>query len=170
MENNTLFNSFSNDSAYFDKKEFYQNHLLEQYKIYLELTDRISARRNLASVFFSSLNTSFIAIIGFSFEKITLINPPYLIIFPVMGFIGLNIIWYILIGYYKSLNSARFKVIDMMEKKLVVTPHQEDWKILKGGKELRTHKSLSKIERIVPFVFIYLYIIVIIYVCFFVNK
>jgi len=39
-------------NIYEKDSKLYKEHLLEQYKIYVEMADRISARRNLANVFF----------------------------------------------------------------------------------------------------------------------
>ena len=51
------------------KKEQYGNdyslHLLEIYKIYVEMTDRISTRRQSANSFFLSINTLLIALVGY---------------------------------------------------------------------------------------------------------
>lgn len=40
--------------------------LLEQYKIYVEMADRVSARRGLTNTFFLSLNSAIFAAIGFA--------------------------------------------------------------------------------------------------------
>ena len=38
--------------------------LLEQYKLYVEMADRISARRGLTNSFFLTLNTGIVALVG----------------------------------------------------------------------------------------------------------
>ena len=45
--------------------ENYKAHLLEQYKLYVEMADRISARRQTANSFFLSINTAIIALISY---------------------------------------------------------------------------------------------------------
>jgi hypothetical protein len=42
----------------------YQNHLLEQYKFYLQMADKISDRRQSANNFFLTVNTALIAFLG----------------------------------------------------------------------------------------------------------
>ena len=79
MENN-LWNELAESSEYIENKELYQNHIIEQYKVYVEMADRISARRNLTNIFFLTLNTTILGAIGFSFEKIHLVNPKGLIL------------------------------------------------------------------------------------------
>ncbi len=43
----------------------YEAHYFEQYKLFVEMTDRISSRRQSANSFFLSVNTAVIAIIGY---------------------------------------------------------------------------------------------------------
>src|SRR5215217_8956247 len=42
----------------------YQNHLLEQYKLYVQMADKISERRQSANSFFLTVNTALIAFLG----------------------------------------------------------------------------------------------------------
>src|SRR5262245_9792406 len=42
----------------------FQNHLLEQYKLYVEMADRISQRRGTANTFFLTVNTAIIGALG----------------------------------------------------------------------------------------------------------
>lgn len=56
--------------------ELYQAHLFEQYKNFVEMADRVSARRNLANTFFLTLNTFLIGAAGFIFEKGPTIGNP----------------------------------------------------------------------------------------------
>jgi hypothetical protein len=43
----------------------FKPHLLEQYKLYVEMADRISGRRQSANSFFLSVNTAIIAAVGY---------------------------------------------------------------------------------------------------------
>jgi hypothetical protein len=91
MENN-LWNKQSVDSVYRSDKAIYKIHILEQYKIYVEMADRISSRRNLANVFFLTINTTLITVVGFLFTKINSIDPKWLIIFPLIAVTMLNVV------------------------------------------------------------------------------
>ena len=46
----------------------YQKAILEQYKIYVEMADRISQRRGLTNTFFLTLNTAIFTAIGLFWE------------------------------------------------------------------------------------------------------
>ncbi|MCK6693113.1 MAG: hypothetical protein L6Q97_13570, partial [Thermoanaerobaculia bacterium] len=103
MTENNLWNTPGNEDAYFKDKALYQTHLLEQYKLYVEMADKISERRNLANVFFLTLHTTFIGAIGFAFEKIELIYPRFLVTFPVIAILTLCYVWWRLIKSYRQL-------------------------------------------------------------------
>ena len=64
-----LWTSLPEDSIYKKDEALFQEHLLEQYKMYVEMADRISQRRNLANVFFLTLNTSIVTGFGFVVQE-----------------------------------------------------------------------------------------------------
>ena len=167
MENN-LWNNLKKDSIYAVNTELYQNHILEQYKMYVEMADRISARRNLANVFFLSLNTTLISIIGFLINKIKLIEPSWLILFPLAGVIAICIVWWWLIRSYRNLNTAKYKVIGFLEQRLPSSPYwSAEWKELGEGKDWKKYLPLTALEKYIPIVFCLLYILLGIYIiCF----
>jgi len=53
---------FKNQEGY--PSDQLRGHLLEQYKLYIEMADRISSRRQSANSFFLSLNTTLVALGG----------------------------------------------------------------------------------------------------------
>ena len=158
MEDN-LWNDIKKDSVYLKNKELYQNHIMEQYKLYVEMADRISSRRNLTNVFFLTLNTSIIAGIGFSLEKLELeITTPILLIF-ISTITILIVDWWWLLRSYRNLNSAKYKVIGHIEKRLPSSPYwKAEWRELGFGKDIRKYLPLSLLESFVPFVFLIIYL------------
>ena len=53
----------------YDDKSKYKDHVLEQYKLYVEMADRISARRSTANTFFLTLNTLLVGALSACAEK-----------------------------------------------------------------------------------------------------
>lgn len=49
----------------------YERHLLEQYRLYVEMADRIAARRHTANTFFLTSNTAFVSFIALTWAKDT---------------------------------------------------------------------------------------------------
>jgi len=165
MENN-LWTDIEN-LEYSKKGELYHNHILEQYKLYVEMADRISSRRNLANVFFLTMNTTILGSIGFLFEKIQLITPKYLVLFPLSGILILTLVWWWLLRSYRNLNSAKYKVIGHLEEKLPSSPYwSAEWKELGEGKNIKKYLPLTVLETVVPIVFGVLYLMMGIYIMF----
>lgn len=164
---NNLWNTLATDSEYNNKKELYQNHILEQYKLYVEMADRISARRNLANVFFLTLNTLCLTAIGFMFEKVSLVNPKWIISFPLFGMMLLCVIWWWLLRSYKNLNTAKYKVIGNLEKRLPASPYwSAEWMELGEGKDIKKYLPLTALEIFVPIVFGLIYLMLGVYLLF----
>lgn len=68
-------------------------------------------------------------------------------------------LWILFIQNYKRLNTAKFEIINKMERDLPYQPFNIEWEKLKNNKE---YKDSTKLERFLPIMFIILYIVTII--------
>ncbi len=143
----------------------YQDHFLEQYKIYVEMADRISSRRSTANSFFLAVNTAFISIITLLYNHFQQI-PKFWAFFPFIVFILLCYAWWRIIYSYRQLNSGKFRVIHLMEKNLPYAPYETEWRILGNGKDPKKYKNITYVENFVPFIFALLYFLLAIYIYF----
>jgi hypothetical protein len=139
--------------------------IFQQYKLFVELTDKVSDRRNIAHSFFITLNT-FLFVIGSATLKNNdpnTINYYWLIIASVGGLL-ISITWICLIDRYGKLNSAKFKVINALENKLPTKPYFAEWKIVKS-KEIKPKKyrTFTKTEVWIPWAFLLIYILTMAY-------
>ena len=112
----------------YDKDKYFA-HLLEQYKIYIEMTDRLSARRVL-------VNNSFITMIGAGAVAYAA-APVHFGKFSVFFQLGITVVcillaamWRATIGYYRDLSTAKFKVIYEIEELLPAQLFKMEWKHL----------------------------------------
>lgn len=163
MENKIQDSLFSQEEKAYGEK--YKDHILEQYKTYLNMTDKISERRHTMNNFFLTLNTGIISAIGIAgfFEKDKMsINKDY-VFFLTISLLIFCYVWYRLIRSYKDLNSAKFKVIHEIEKKLPIKPFDSEWEALARGKDSSVYLPFSKIEKYVPITFAVLHILLTIY-------
>src|SRR6267378_3241332 len=81
--------------------------LLDQYKLYVEMADRISARRQHANTFALSINTALIALVGYvQTQDGTLLKEGFFWAVAVAGLI-LNFVWYRMVRSYRDLNTAK---------------------------------------------------------------
>jgi len=129
--------------------------LFEQYKLFLELTDKTSERRNTTNNFYLTINGALIAAI---ISLLTNISPnankSIWISIAVASGIAFCWAWRRMIFYYKNLNSGKFHIIQLVEERLPVNLYNSEWKYLK---EIKKHKSFSDTEMIVPVIFFTLY-------------
>lgn len=141
----------------------YGQHLLEQYKLYVEMADRISQRRQIANGFCLSINTAMLGIVGLAASRCT---PGQ--VFVMIGVISLAGIlttygWYRLLCSYRDLNTAKFAVIHAIEAHLPIAPYAAEWVAAGEGKNPRFYKPFSHIEVWIPRVFMVVYVVALIY-------
>src|SRR5215212_9885579 len=110
--------------------EQYQNHLLEQYKLYVQMADNISARRQSANSFFLTVNTALIAFLGLvaspdvGSDAGAAASPPlpWVLVVSAAGVV-LCYSWYRLVRSYKDLNTGKFEVVHAIESRLPAAPY-----------------------------------------------
>jgi hypothetical protein len=136
----------------------YKAHLLDMYKIYLEMADRISSRRQSANNFYLAINTALIGLVGYlrlGAEK-SLHN--YFLI-SAAGMV-LCYIWYRQVRSYRGMSSGKFKIVHKLEKKLPISLYDAEWEILGRGKTPDIYLPFTRIEIFVPWVFFLLHFFV----------
>ena len=129
--------------------------LLQQYKLYVEMADRISQRRGAANTFFLTFNTAIVAALSGFYKDV----PPEISVVMYIAAAVLSIAWGVLLRSYRNLNTAKFMVIGVLEERLPANPYYKaEWKALGEGNDLRRYIPLSAIETVVPAVFFLIYI------------
>ncbi len=137
----------------------YQDHLLEQYKMYVEMADKISERRASANSFFLTVITVLISIMGivsgFGIQVVGVLRF-WITIVSIVGLI-LCYSWYRIIESYRQLNGGKFKVIHIIEKKLPLALYNGEWIMLGEGHDPRIYRPLTHVEKWVPMLFALLF-------------
>lgn len=131
--------------------------LFEQYKLYVELMDKVSERRHQANSFFLTVNTILVTALT-SFVALT--QQPHLRYGWVIGAVIAGIIfcltWCRLIQSYKQLNTGKFEIIHLLETRLPARLFYAEWEVLKRG-DGTVYKPFSHEEKRVPIIFLLLY-------------
>src|ERR1700735_1707494 len=131
----------------------YQDAVLEQYKICVEMADRISQRRALTNTFFLTLNTAIFTLVGV-FWKDRPHAPRWALAFPLVVVLGQCFAWFYLVRSYRLLNTAKYEVIGGLEERLPASPYwRAEWWALGEGKDRRKYWPLSHIEGWIPVLF-----------------
>lgn len=131
----------------------YRDHALDIYRVYLEMADRISARREKANSFFLAVNTAVIALLakdafGGNAAKFRALE----LLVPVAAGV-LCYLWYRIIRSYRDLNSAKFKVIHAIERQLPLRPYDAEWESVERGKNPKLYLPFTHVEGVVPWLF-----------------
>lgn len=145
--------------SYGDK---YHDHLLEQYKKYLDMADKLSDRRSAANTFFLTINTGLISAFGLM-NLVSDKRSNFLFITGGVAAILLSYSWYRLIRAYRDLGTAKFKVVHEIENLLPIRPFDAEWEAVGRGENRKLYWPFTHIERFVPWIFILLYALVIAY-------
>jgi len=136
----------------------FEKHLFEQYKLYVEMADRISARRMLANSFFVAVHTALVTAFTVLLKE-NILLPTLVGIAPFLAVIVLCFVWWRVVYSYRQLNSGKFKVVHALEQMLPVAPYDAEWNALGAGKNRKLYLPLTHIENYVPVCFGALYVL-----------
>ena len=144
--------------------EKFHDHLLEQYRLYVETTDRVSTRRSQTNRFYVSLLSGLLALLSIVATKDGFAGIPTIVLsgIAVLGML-LCVLWFFTIRDYRRLNGAKFEVVNEMEQHLPYQPYDREWKILRKGKDGARYFGLSRIERYVSVLVAILFLLLFLY-------
>ena len=120
--------------------------LLAQWQTCVEMANATSQRRDAMNNVFVTLNLAIITAVSLVWEIKSLII--------LIAGIVVCIIWLQFIRNFRLLNSAKFNVINELEKQLPTSPFKDEWDELK---RIKKYHEGTNLERILPYMFIGLY-------------
>ncbi|MGW2392141.1 RipA family octameric membrane protein [Streptomyces lydicamycinicus] len=135
--------------------------VLDLYKLSVEMADRVSARRGTANAFFLSAQTAMVSVLGLAQRQFAQIHWVAYLAISLAGVV-MSLSWWLQLRSYRDLNAAKFSVINNIEKVLPVKMFTEEWEALKRDPLpplRRRYAELGLVERVVPFVFAALYML-----------
>lgn len=134
--------------------------LLEQYKLYVEMANGVSTRRERANAFALSMNTGLVLLVGYSQsrENVTATLQAFWVV-AVAGII-LNWVWSRNLRSYRDLSTAKFKVVQRIERQLVISPFDAEWEAVERGTDPALYLPFTQVEIWVPRVFFAMYVVI----------
>ena len=133
--------------------------LFDQYRLYVEMANEVSNRREKANKFYILIISLFITI----FSTITSITHEIIIfIVPIIIIPSIGYTWMKNIESYSTLNHGKFDVITEIENKLPAKGFTIEWELI----ELYNHNELTKIEKKIPIIVSIIAVIAIILILF----
>ena len=144
--------------------EKYADHFLEQYKLYVEMADRVSQRREQSNRFYVSLVAAIVALLVI-LARFDVADGVWPTVFLISGLFGaaLSGIWFVNIKSYRQLNSAKYEVINKMEEQLPTAAYADEWELLRPKGGPAKYFQLTRVEQFVPVIFFLLFIALAIY-------
>ena len=133
----------------------YKQHLLDQYKLFVESADRVSERSTSANNYLLTVNAFLVTVYGLAASLAR--NQAWILVVPVAGVL-VCITWLVLIRSYRNLNTAKFKVLHELEQQLPAALFDREWDHAQRDQG-KAYKPLTHIEPYIPLIFAALYVI-----------
>ncbi len=129
--------------------------LLEQYKLYVQSAENVSARRVASSRYLLTLNAALVALYGF--QSAGLGQSYWTLPVPVIGIL-VSLLWYLIIKSHADLNRIKFDVIHEFEQRLPAVMYKYEWQLAEEGQGT-VYRAVTTIERWIPILFAVLHVV-----------
>ena len=129
--------------------------LLEQYKLYVQSAENVSARRVQSSRYLLTLNAALVALYGF--QSAGFGQNYWALVVPVVG-IPVSLLWYLIIKSHANLNRVKFDVIHEFERHLPAAMYRYEWRLAEDGKG-KSYRAVTAIEKWIPILFAILHVV-----------
>ena len=135
--------------------ESFNTSLLEQYKLYVQSAENVSARRVASNRYLLAINAALVALYGL--QSVGFGQNYLALLIPVMG-IPVCLLWYLIIKAHADLNRIKFDVIHELEQHLPAAMYKYEWHLAEEGQG-KTYRAVTTIERWVPILFALLHVV-----------
>ena len=123
--------------------------LLEQYKLYVQSAENVSARRVASIQYLLTLNAALFALYGL--QSTSFGENYWTLLVPIAGFF-VSLLWFLIIKSHADLNRVKFALIHEMEQHLPAAPYKCEWRLANEGQG-KTYRAVTTIERWIPGLF-----------------
>ena len=128
--------------------------LLEQYKLYVQSAENVSARRVASNRYLLTLNAALIGLYGL--QSANFGQGYWSLLIPVMG-IPVSALSYLMIRSHADLNRIKFKLIHEFEQHMPSAVYKYEWRLAEEGRG-GTYRTVTTIERWIPIWFAVLHV------------
>jgi hypothetical protein len=155
-----LWNTEVDPSHYSEAGDRYQQAVLDQYKLCVEMADRVSSRRNLTNTFFLSLNSAVVAVVAAVSGRTLGGLAVQLLLAGLLILLAQCAAWFVMVRSYRQLNAVKYAVIGAFEKRLPAFAYSRaEWVALGEGRDWRRYLPLTHVEQWVPGIFAFSYVL-----------
>ena len=129
--------------------------LLEQYKVYVQSAENVSARRVAANRFMLTINAALVALYGL--QSANFGQGYWTLLMPAIG-IPVSVLWYLIIKQHANLNRIKFDVIHELEQHLPAAVYTYEWTLAEEWQG-KTYRAVTRLERWISILFAILHIV-----------
>lgn len=129
--------------------------LLEQYKLFVQSAENVSARRVTSNRYLLTLNAALVTLYGI--QSTGFGQTYWTLLIPVIG-IPVSLLWYLIIKSHADLNRIKFDVIRELEQHLPATMYKHEWTLAEQGRG-KSYRAVTTIERWLPILFAALHLV-----------
>jgi hypothetical protein len=149
---------FGGERQWDEDEEGWEEALLEQYRLFVEMADNVSQRRHQTNAFFLTVNLALVTALSTlaTGGGSAAIGNGGIVIVAIAG-IAFSYSWWRLVWSYKQLNGGKFEVIHVLESRLPARVYDAEWVALGEGEDPEKYTPLTDVEKYVPLVFAVLY-------------
>ena len=123
--------------------------LLEQYKLYVQSAENVSARRVASIQYLLTVNAALMALYGL--QSVGFGQNYWTLPVPLIG-IAVSLLWRLIIKSHADLNRVKFKVIHELEQHLPAAMFTYEWRLAEEGQG-KAYRAVTTIERWIPVLF-----------------
>ncbi|AJC48457.1 hypothetical protein IB642_03235 [Allofrancisella guangzhouensis] len=148
---------WSNEDESNFSNEQYNALLIEQYRIYVELTDRTSYRRIVINLFFLVINLLLVGIVALAISNnINVDNPPspVLVVIPYFASLVFCYAWWKIIRFFRHHIQIKSSIVPSLERRLPSRVWLTEEHI---AEEKGSFKPIRVLEIYMPFIFMGIY-------------
>ena len=136
----------------------FDDHLIEQYKLYVQSADNVSSRRVASMRYLLTISSALFALYGVQFAAFG--GAIWLVPISIVG-IASAFAWLQIIKSNKNLNGLKFNLIHELEAHLPAAPFKREWDKAEQGRG-STYKPVTDLESWFPWVFIVLHAVILV--------
>ena len=131
----------------------YKSALLDQYKMFQKSSEDLVSRRQSVNSFYISVSSTMVALMGLVMGIIQSDMKIYIMLFMCAIAIILDMSWLNILDSYGTLNSAKMKVINLIEEQLPMVLYEAEWRIMSDKLNSRRYVSFTESEKRIPKIF-----------------
>jgi hypothetical protein len=136
----------------------YNDHCIEQYKLFCQITEALASRRLVTNRLFLAIATALLALPNILKAISEPAKDNNIWVIPVFGIV-FSFLWYRILLSYSTVATARYEIINAMEKKLPFKCYAAEWNKIKLSQHGKCYKAFSKIESWIPRCFLGFFIL-----------